>query len=699
MANLVIVESPTKTKSIKKYLGKNYEVVASKGHVRDLPKSTLGVDVDNHFEPKYLNIKKQAEIIKMLKAEAKGKDKIYLATDPDREGEAISWHLAHILKLDLNELNRVTFSEITKSGVKEGMAHPRQIDMDLVNAQQARRILDRIVGYKISPFLWKKIQPGLSAGRVQSVAVRIIVDRENEIRAFQPEEYWTIDAKLLAAGAKKAFPAKFYGRDGKKMELKCKEDADVVLAAVKDAPFSVAGVKKGVRKKSPAPPFTTSTLQQEASRKLGFRSQRTMAAAQELYEGVELPKLGAVGLITYMRTDSLRISDEARDAAAGYIREKYGDKYLPETPRVYKTKNSAQDAHEAIRPTMPELTPEEARESLTADQYKLYKLIWGRFIASQMAGAEYDTVSADIDAAGYAFKASGYSVRFDGFTVLYEEGRDDAEEKEGVLPPLAVGDPLKTQSIEGSQHFTQPPPRFTEASLIKFLEENGIGRPSTYAPTISTILKRKYVELESKQLKPTQLGEITTQLMEEHFASVVDETFTAQMEADLDKVEEGEKPWVSVLEEFYGDFAKTMEKAEEDMKDVHMKIPDEETDIVCEKCGRNMVIKTGRYGKFLACPGFPECRNTKRIAVEMPGECPLCGGKILEKKSKKGKKFYGCEHNPTCSFLSWDPPIEEKCPMCGKTLLQKAGRGARIHCSNPECSYQRTVGPEKGGED
>ena len=698
-ANLVIVESPTKTKSIQKYLGKNYEVVASKGHVRDLPKSTLGVDVEKGFEPRYLNIKKQADIIKMLKAEAKGKKKIYLATDPDREGEAISWHLAHILKLDLNDVDRVTFSEITKSGVKEGMAHPRKIDMDLVNAQQARRILDRIVGYKISPFLWKKIQPGLSAGRVQSVAVRIIVDRENEIRAFQPEEYWTIDAKLLAAGSKKAFPAKFYGKDGKKVELRCKEDADAVLAAVKDAPFTVASVKTGIRKKSPAPPFTTSTLQQEASRKLGFRSQRTMATAQELYEGVELPKLGAVGLITYMRTDSLRISDEARDAAAGYIKDKYGDKYLPENPRVYKTKSSAQDAHEAIRPTMPDLTPEQAKASLTADQYKLYKLIWGRFIASQMANAEYDTVSADIDAAGYTFKASGFSVRFDGFTVLYEEGRDDAEEKEGVLPPLAAGDALKTQSVEGTQHFTQPPPRFTEASLIKFLEENGIGRPSTYAPTISTILKRKYVELESKQLKPTQLGEITTQLMKEHFASIVDEKFTAQMEGDLDKVEEGKKSWGSVLDEFYGGFATTLAKAEEDMKDVHMKIPDEETDIVCEKCGRNMVIKTGRYGKFLACPGFPECRNTKRIAVEMPGECPLCSGKILEKKSKKGKKFYGCEHNPTCSFLSWDPPIDEKCPVCGKTLLQKAGRGARIYCSNPECSYQRAVDPKKGGED
>ncbi len=695
MANLVIVESPTKTKSIKKYLGRNYEVVASKGHVRDLPKTTLGVDVENHFEPRYMNIRKQADIIKMLKEEAKGKDKIYLATDPDREGEAISWHLANILKLDLNSLNRVTFSEITRAGVKEGMAHPRKIDMDLVNAQQARRILDRLVGYKISPFLWKKIQPNLSAGRVQSVAVRIIVDRENEIRAFVPEEYWTIDAKFLAESSKKPFSAKFYGKDGKKLELKSEEEANAVLAALKDASYAVGAVKKGIRRKSPAPPFTTSTLQQEASRKLGFRSQRTMKAAQELYEGVDLPKLGAVGLITYMRTDSLRISDEARDAASAYIGEKYGQKYLPESPRVYKTKNGAQDAHEAIRPTMPDLSPDQVKESLTGDQYKLYKLIWERFIASQMANAEYDTVSADIVSGPYLFKASGFSVRFDGFTVLYEEGRDGEEEKEGMLPPLETGDALVCREIAGSQHFTQPPPRFTEASLIKFLEEHGIGRPSTYAPTITTITKRGYVELEGKQLKPTQLGEVTTTLMKEHFASIVDEAFTAKMEDDLDQVEEGKRSWVDVLEDFYGDFSGMMARAEEEMKDVNMKIPDVETDIVCEKCGRKMVIKTGRYGKFLACPGFPECRNTKRIAVEMPGSCPLCGGRILEKKSKKGKKFYGCEHNPDCSFLSWDPPIEEICPKCGKTLLKKTGRGARIHCSNPECDYQRPLDKEK----
>ena len=695
MANLVIVESPTKTKSIKKYLGRNYQVVASKGHVRDLPKSTLGVDVEHDFEPRYINIRKQSDIIKMLREEAKGKDKIYLATDPDREGEAISWHLAHILKLDPEKVDRVTFSEITKNGVKEGMAHPRKIDMDLVNAQQARRILDRLVGYKISPFLWKKVQPNLSAGRVQSVAVRIIVDRENEIRAFVPEEYWTIDAKFLAASSKKPFAAKFYGKGGKKLELKTKEDADAVLAALKGAEYRVSSLKKGVRKKSPAPPFTTSTLQQEASRKLGFRSQRTMKAAQELYEGVEIPKMGAVGLITYMRTDSLRISDEARDAASAYIGEKYGPKYLPESPRVYKTKNNAQDAHEAIRPTMAELSPDRVKESLTGDQYKLYKLIWERFIASQMANAEYDTVSADISAGDYLFKASGFSVRFDGFTVLYEEGKDGDEEKEGVLPPLEEGDPLTLKDLAGSQHFTQPPPRFTEASLIKFLEEHGIGRPSTYAPTITTILARGYVEREGKALKPTALGEVTTKLMEDHFAEIVNVDFTAHMESDLDKVEEGREDWHDLLESFYAGFSKTLEKAETEMDGKRIKIPDEETDVVCELCGRKMVIKTGRFGKFLACPGFPECKNTKKLVKESGGICPLCGGKVLTKKSKTGKTFYGCENYPNCDFVTWDVPLTETCPDCGSTLFRTTGRLRRVHCLKPGCGYEKTGGGEE----
>ena len=697
--DLVIVESPAKARTIEKYLGGDYKVIASMGHLRDLPKSKLGVDIEHGFTPEYIPVAARSDVINELKKRSKEAGTVYLATDPDREGEAISWHLKELLKIPDEKARRVTFNEITKKVVQESIANPRDIDQDLVDAQQARRILDRIVGYKLSPLLWRKVRRGLSAGRVQSVAIRMVVDRENEIRAFQPEEYWYLDAHLDRAGKKGGFVARYYGTADKKKELHSEKEVEDVIAAVEKAAWEIGSVKRGERQRSPSPPFITSTLQQEASRRLGLTPRRTMSIAQQLYEGVDITGEGTVGLITYMRTDSLRISDEARDAAAAYIQEKYGQPYLPEAPRVYKTKSSAQDAHEAIRPTMPELTPDQAKDSLTADQYKLYKLIWGRFIASQMANAEYDTVTADIAAAGYTFKASGFSVRFDGFTVLYEEGRDDAEEKEGVLPPLAAGDSLKTQSVESAQHFTQPPPRFTEASLIKFLEENGIGRPSTYAPTISTILKRKYVELESKQLKPTQLGEITTQLMEEHFASVVDEKFTAQMEADLDKVEEGRKPWNEVLQEFYGGFADTLAKAEENMKDVHMKIPDEETDIVCEKCGRNMVIKTGRYGKFLACPGFPECRNTKRIAVEMPGECPLCGGKILEKKSKKGKKFYGCEHNPECSFLSWDPPIGEKCPVCGKTLLQKSGRGARVYCSNPECDYQRAAAPKKDEEE
>ena len=697
MSKLVIVESPAKAKTIKKYLGKNYEVMASMGHVRDLPKSTLGVDVEHDFAPKYLNIRKQSDTIKGLQAAAKKSDKVYLATDPDREGEAISWHLANILKLDVEDANRVTFNEITRSGVKDGMAHPRKLDMDLVNAQQTRRILDRIVGYKISPFLWKKIKPGLSAGRVQSVTVRMIVDRENEIRAFVPEEYWSIEAKLntISSKSKKGFTAKFYGVDGQKTDLKTKEETDEVLALLNGAQYTVAKIKKGTRKRSPAPPFTTSTMQQEASRKLGFQSRRTMSAAQQLYEGVELPKLGAVGLITYMRTDSLRISDEAKAAAASYIEATYGKDYLPGTSRNYKTRAGAQDAHEAIRPTMPELSPADVKANLTPDQYKLYKLIWERFIASQMADAVYDTVAADITAGRCLFKANGFSVRFDGFTTLYVEGKDTDEEKEGALPVMNEGDALKLLDLAGNQHFTQPPARYTEASLIKMLEENGIGRPSTYAPTISTILARGYIDREGKTLVPTQLGEVTTTLMTEHFAQIVDPGFTAEMEGNLDLVAEGKKPWVKTLQEFYGDFSKTLTQAEEDMKDVFMKIPDEETDIVCEKCGRNMVIKTGRFGKFLACPGFPECRNTKTIAVEAPGACPKCGGKILEKKSRKGKKFFGCEHNPECGFMSWDAPIAENCPKCGKTLLKKAGRGAKIYCSNENCDYSRPVDKTK----
>lgn len=691
MSSLVIVESPAKAKTIKKYLGPGYDVVASMGHIRDLPKTKLGVDIEHHFEPKYEPIKGKEELIKSLKEAAGESDKVYLATDPDREGEAISWHLAHLLNLDLKDHNRVTFNEITKSGIKNGMEHSREIDIDLVNAQQARRILDRIVGYKLSPFLWRKVRRGLSAGRVQSVAVRIIVDRENEIKAFVPEEYWSIDAMLNTKNSKKAFAAKFYGQPGKKIEIKHKEQADEILSHLEGAEFSVGAVKKGVRKKSPAPPFTTSTMQQEASRKLGFQARRTMKAAQELYEGVEIDQMGAVGLITYMRTDSLRISEEACQAAFAFVEQKYGKEYLPSTPRVYKSNSNSQDAHEAIRPTMPELTPERVKPNLTTDQYKLYKLIWERFIASQMSNALLDTVSADIHAAGYLFKASGYSVKFDGFTVLYEEGKDEETDENGVLPALKVGDLLKVKSLQGNQHFTQPPPRYTEASLIKALEENGIGRPSTYAPTITTIIQRSYVEREGKQLKPTALGDVTTQLMKDHFKNIVDIDFTAKMEKNLDLVETGEKNWVDTLDSFYQDFDKTLGEAEKAMEGSRVKVPHEETDITCELCGKKMVIKIGRFGKFLACSGFPECKNTKKIVVETPGICPVCGGKILEKKSKTGKKYFGCEHNPKCSFMTWDEPLDEKCPNCGSHLFKKRGKQGKIYCAKDGCDYERPL--------
>jgi DNA topoisomerase-1 len=692
MSKLVIVESPAKAKTIQKYLGAGYDVVASMGHIRDLPKSKLGIDIEHGFQPDYVEIKGKEELVETLKKKGKKSDEIYLATDPDREGEAISWHLAYLLGMDLNEPNRVTFNEITKSGVQSGMASPRQVDMDLVNAQQTRRILDRIVGYKLSPFLWKKVRRGLSAGRVQSVAVRIIVDREEEIQKFKPEEYWSIDAKLLGKSSRKAFAAKLYGKD-KKISIKTKEEADAILKELEGQPFVVENVKKSVRKKSPAPPFTTSTLQQEASRRLGFQARRTMKAAQELYEGVEVGEMGAVGLITYMRTDSLRISDEAAQQAADFIAQRYGKNYLPPKRRAYKSKSNAQDAHEAIRPTMPELTPDQVKGSLSADQYKLYKLVWERFIASQMATALLDTVSVDIRAGAYLFKASGYTVKFDGYTVLYEESKEESAEGEegssGALPPLEKGDDLKLKSLEGTQHFTQPPPRFTEASLIKTLEEKGIGRPSTYAPTITTILSRGYVEREAKALKPTALGEVVTQLMKKQFKKIVDLGFTAQMEKNLDEVEEGETNWVDTLSEFYEDFAATLTQAEKNMDGTRVKVPDEETDEICELCGRKMVIKTGRFGKFLACPGFPECKNTRKIVQDTGGVCPLCGGKVLAKKSKKGKVYYGCEHNPKCGFMTWDLPLKDVCPKCGATLFKKSGKMGKIYCAKEGCDYER----------
>lgn len=703
LSNLVIVESPAKAKTIKKYLGKDFEVVASMGHVRDLPKSKFGVDVDHDFAPMYVDIKGKEDLIKDLKKAAKKSDAIFLATDPDREGEAISWHLAQMLGVDMNQPNRVTFNEITKSGVKYGMDHPRTIDVKLVDAQQARRVLDRIVGYKISPFLWRKVRKGLSAGRVQSVAVRIIMDREEEIRAFKQQEYWSIDAKLAAKGhAKKPFPAKLYAIDGKKLELTAIPDekrAREIVESLDGADYIVSNVKKGVRRKSPAPPFITSTLQQEASRRLGYQSRRTMKVAQELYEGVEIEGIGATGLITYMRTDSLRISDEAAEHAKTYITDTYGKEYLPATRRVFKTKKNAQDAHEAIRPSDPSLTPDRVKKDLTAEQYKLYKLIWERFIASQMANALLDTVAVDIEAANCLFKASGFTVKFDGFTVLYEESKDADDENTASLPPLEAGNVLTLKELTPNQHFTQPPARYTEASLIKTLEENGIGRPSTYAPTITTILARGYVERENKSLKPTALGEVTTKLMEEQFAKIVDVTFTANMEKTLDEVEEGNVDYPKMLSGFYDDFMTTLEQAEKNMDGTRVKVPDEETDIVCELCGRKMVIKTGRFGKFLACPGFPECRNTKKIVKETGGLCPVCGGKVLAKKSKNGKGYYGCEHNPQCQFMTWDKPLSETCPKCGATLFQKTGRGALIHCLKEGCDYARPVKPKKESDE
>lgn len=703
LSNLVIVESPAKAKTIKKYLGKDFEVVASMGHVRDLPKSKFGVDVDHDFTPMYVDIKGKEDLIKDLKKAAKKSDAIFLATDPDREGEAISWHLAQMLGVDMNQPNRVTFNEITKSGVKYGMDHPRMIDVKLVDAQQARRVLDRIVGYKISPFLWRKVRKGLSAGRVQSVAVRIIMDREEEIRAFKQQEYWSIDTKLAAKGhAKKPFPAKLYAIDGKKLELTAIPDekrAREIVESLDGADYIVSNVKKGVRRKSPAPPFITSTLQQEASRRLGYQSRRTMKVAQELYEGVEIEGIGATGLITYMRTDSLRISDEAAEQAKIYITDTYGKEYLPATRRVFKTKKNAQDAHEAIRPSDPSLTPDRVKKDLTAEQYKLYKLIWERFIASQMANALLDTVAVDIEAANCLFKASGFTVKFDGFTVLYEESKDTDDENTASLPPLEAGNVLTLKELTPNQHFTQPPARYTEASLIKTLEENGIGRPSTYAPTITTILARGYVERENKSLKPTALGEVTTKLMEEQFAKIVDVTFTANMEKTLDEVEEGNVDYPKMLSGFYDDFMTTLEQAEKNMDGTRVKVPDEETDIVCELCGRKMVIKTGRFGKFLACPGFPECRNTKKIVKETGGLCPVCGGKVLAKKSKNGKGYYGCEHNPQCQFMTWDKPLSETCPKCGSTLFQKTGRGALIHCLKEGCDYARPVKPKKEADE
>lgn len=697
MSKLIIVESPSKIKTIKKTLGSGYTVMASKGHVRDLPKSKLGVDTEHDFKPQYINMSDKKDLIKELKDAAANSDGVLLATDPDREGEAISWHLAHLLALDLNEPNRVAFNEITESGVKAGIAAPHKIDLNLVDAQQARRVLDRIVGYKLSPFLWKKVKSGLSAGRVQTVALRLIVEREREIEKFNSEEYWSVDAKLLAGT--KSFKAALYGfADGKKIDvIPNAEEADKIVSELSGAEYIVSALKKGTRKKQPAPPFITSTLQQEASRKLGFTGQRTMRIAQQLYEGVDVPGAGTTGLITYMRTDSLRISEEARAAAYKYITGRYGKEYLPEKPRYFKTKSGAQDAHEAIRPTSVSFTPESVKEALTAEQYKLYKLIWERFIASLMEVCVQNTVNADITAGDYLFKASGYSVKFDGFTVLYEEGKDDDSAEGGALPEMKTGDKLKLKELTPNQHFTQPPARYTEPTLIKALDENGIGRPSTYAPILSNILGRDYIEREKKSLKPTNLGMVVSDLMVEYFDKIVDVKFTAGLEKQLDEIGAGKRGWVDTIKDFYKDFDKLYKKAEESLEGKRVKVPDEETDVICDKCGRKMVVKSGRFGKFLACPGYPECKNTKPMPEdEVKQPCPKCGGKLVKKTSKKGKKFYGCSNYPDCDFAAPGIPTGEKCPECGSFII--SGVRGRKYCMNSECPTRQKKADKKTDE-
>jgi DNA topoisomerase-1 len=692
MSKLVIVESPAKAKSIKKYLGPGFEVTSSMGHVRDLPAARLSVDVKNDFEPKYSIIKGKEKLVKELKELVSKSEQVYLATDPDREGEAISWHLAVLLGLDLNDENRVTFNEITKTGIEAGMENPREVDMNLVNAQQARRILDRLVGYRLSPFVSQKIRRGLSAGRVQSVAVRLISDREEEINSFVPEEYWTIDAKFMTP-ARRTLGASFYGDETGKVKITDKEQSDKYLKRLEGAVYTVKSIKRGTRKKSPAPPFITSTLQQEASRSLGFQAQRTMRAAQELYEGVEVSGIGTTGLITYMRTDSLRISEEARTQGNDYIRSVYGENYLPESPRYYKSRANAQDGHEAIRPTIPSLTPDKVKGSLTPDQFKIYQIVWKRFIASLMANCIQNTIKAEILASGdekdkyCIFTASGYSIKFDGFTVLYEETADEEDKEDSKLPEINEGDILKLKELTGNQHFTQPPPRYTEATLIKALEEYGIGRPSTYATIITTIIKREYVKRVSKLLHPTELGIATTKLLKERFPKIVNVKFTAGMESSLDEVGDGNADYIKILHEFYDDFEATLAKAKEDMKNVKITLEEDVTDIPCDKCGRMMVIKKGRYGKFLACPGYPECKNAKPLVLETNAQCPKCGARVIEKKSKKGFTFYGCEAWPACDFMTWDKPTEEKCPNCGKSLFKR--KGGVIGCLNEGCGFEK----------
>ena len=684
--HLVIVESPSKAKTIGKYLGDNYVVKASMGHLRDLPKSKMGVDLEQDFTPQYIPVRGKEALIKELKAAAAKADTVYLATDPDREGEAISWHLKELLQLPDDKARRVTFNEITQRVVRTSIDNPRQIDYDLVDAQQARRILDRIVGYQLSPLLWKKVRRGLSAGRVQSVATRLVVDRENEIRAFVPKEYWSLGVKLDRIGKPGSFTAHYWGED-KKRELENEAETLEVIRDIEGKEFTVTNVKKAEKKRSAAPPFTTSTLQQEASRKLGMTPKRTMAIAQQLYEGVDIAGEVTLGLITYMRTDSLRLSDEAMDAAASFIRSRYGDAYYYGKHHVFKTKSGAQDAHEAIRPTDVFLDPERIRDSLSKEQYKLYKLIWSRFLATQMANALFDTVSIDTQCAGHTFRSSHQSLRFAGFIAVYEEGRDDETEAVGSpLPDLQVGDRANASAIQKEQHFTQPPARYTEATLVKAMEEKGVGRPSTYAATISTIQDREYVIKQDKRLAPTALGEIVTDLMVERFNDIIDVEFTAHMENRLDAVEEGKQHWKALLAEFYEGFHKELTDAETALEGVRIKVPEEETDEICEVCGRKMVIKMGRFGKFLACPGWPECKNAKPLVERMPGRCPQCGSSMLKRKSQKGYAYYACEKGKDCGFMTWDVPTAEDCPKCGQTMFKKSGKGRmKPFCINEKC--------------
>ncbi len=698
--SLVIVESPAKAKTIGKYLGKDFEVTACMGHLRDLPKSVLGVDLEHDFEPVYQPIKGKEDIISALKKSAKSADMVYLATDPDREGEAISWHLKQLLNLPDEKTRRVTFNEITKKVVQESIQAPRDIDQNLVDAQQARRILDRIVGYELSPLLWKKIRRGLSAGRVQSVATRMVDDRDREIAAFQPEEYWTLDANLLGSDLKKIpFAARYHGKDGKKAELKSAAEVDAVVRETENAAFTVKSVKRTDKQRSPSPPFTTSTMQQEASRKLSMTPRRTMAIAQQLYEGVDIEGEGSVGLITYMRTDSLRISEEAIAATKQFILSRYGRDYYPPQAHRYKAKANAQDAHEAIRPSNVEWTPEQLKKDLTGEQYRLYKLIWSRYVACQMANAVYDSVSVDIDAAGHSFRSSSSSLKFSGYTAVYEEGKDEEkEEKESPLPALREGEILTLKDFSRDQHFTQPPAHYTDATLIRAMEEQGIGRPSTYAPTVSTILDREYVMKEGKYLHITNLGRVVTELMKDKFTDIADLKFTAHMEQKLDSVEEGATPWKSVLRDFYGDFDRDLKQAEKDLDGVRIKVPDEVSEEICPECGRNLVVKSGRFGRFLACPGYPECSFTMPLVVEMPGRCPKCGGRLMKrtgtsKKTNKQYTYYCCEHmnsrdeSAKCDFMTWDVPVKDDCPVCGQTMFKKAGRGfKRPFCINPACS-------------